>query len=177
MEEKNNIIIPSKWLKKYKLELDDYFIVNPNNIDKLKLGGHIKYMTYNGELKNGGFLLSIENKDIFSKLIFVVKSNIVYRLHFTRNFYLYKFPKDKTEEEKEKDNRIKEAIKEKERNKQKEEKEKERKKKEEAKERDRKKKEEERIKEKEERRRKKEIKREERKKEKEKMKEEKEKSI
>jgi len=86
----NDIVIPEKWLNKYKNELKDYIVLSPSNIDILKIGSHIKYITYKGELKNGGFLLKIESKDYFSKLTFTVKSNIIYRLHYTKNFYLIK---------------------------------------------------------------------------------------
>jgi hypothetical protein len=90
MSQNNEIKIPQKWITKYKNELIDYKIISPNNIGDVKLGDHIKYITYDGELKNGGFILKIENIEYFSKLVFIVKSNIVYRLHYTKNFYLYK---------------------------------------------------------------------------------------
>jgi hypothetical protein len=90
MSQNNTITIPKKWFDKYKNELINYSIISPDNLKDVKLGDHIKYMTYDGKLKNGGFILKIENIDYFSKLVFVVKSNIVYRLHFTKNFYLFK---------------------------------------------------------------------------------------
>jgi hypothetical protein len=90
MSQNNEIIIPKKWMDKYKNELINYSVITPNNLKNVKLGDHIKYMTYDGQLKNGGFILKIENDNYFSKLVFVVKSNIVYRLHYTKNFYLFK---------------------------------------------------------------------------------------
>jgi hypothetical protein len=90
MSQNNEIIIPKKWIDKYKNELINYSVITPNNLKDVKLGDHIKYMTYTGQLKNGGFILKIENDDYFSKLVFIVKSNIVYRLHYTKNFYLFK---------------------------------------------------------------------------------------
>jgi len=101
MSQNNEIKIPPKWITKYKNELIDYTIISPNNINDVKLGDHIKYITYTGELKNGGFILKIENVEYFSKLVFIVKSNIVYRLHYTKNFYVYKSkPAKKTETDK-----------------------------------------------------------------------------
>jgi len=90
MSQNNEIKLPLKWIDKYKNELINYSVISPINLKDVKLGDHIKYMTYDGQLKNGGFILKIENSDYFSKLVFIVKSNIVYRLHYTKNFYLFK---------------------------------------------------------------------------------------
>ena len=86
----NEIRIPEKWLTKYKKEIKDYVIISPDNINTITLGSHIKYITYDGVLKNGGFLIKLENNDRFDRLVFIVKSNIVYRLHYPKNFYMCK---------------------------------------------------------------------------------------
>ena len=74
-------------------ELNNYELITRNDLDKLKIGMHIKYIKkmYNLEtdkienkIYNGGFLINILNIDNPINLILIVKSNIIWKLHFIK---------------------------------------------------------------------------------------------
>lgn len=74
-------------------EENDYDYITRYDIDKLKLGMHIKYIK-NDKLYNGGFLVDIINPDNIVNLILILKSNIIWKLRFIK-FKIYAKSMDK----------------------------------------------------------------------------------
>lgn len=76
----------------YEGELEDYlFVKDKVAYDKIILGGYIRYINYNDELKWGGILLKkVINKD---KNIMVLANtlNKTYNVSFENNYVFYKF--------------------------------------------------------------------------------------
>lgn len=64
-------------------ENNDYDYISRYDINKLKLGMHIKYIK-NDKLYNGGFLVDIINPDNIVNLILVLKTNIIWKLRFIK---------------------------------------------------------------------------------------------
>jgi hypothetical protein len=82
--------------KKFTNELNKYTFINSiNELKKLKLGGYIRYVNINDELKWGGALCKI-NYDHTSMNNIIVISNIndgnktYYNVCFEKNFFFYR---------------------------------------------------------------------------------------
>lgn len=52
---------------KYEIELKDYKYINSKNIDDIKLGGYVRYIDLDDNLKWGGTVIKLINKDNLSK--------------------------------------------------------------------------------------------------------------
>lgn len=64
-------------------EDNNYNYISRYDIDKLKLGMHIKYIK-NDKLYNGGFLVDILNNDNIVNMVLILKSNIIWKLRFIK---------------------------------------------------------------------------------------------
>ena len=70
---------------KYSIELENYEYINKNKIDKLKIGGYIKYINSNDELLFGGALVKISSDYIYMK-----KDNIIIKINKFKNIIFYR---------------------------------------------------------------------------------------
>ena len=75
---------------KYKDELDEYKFIDGNNIQKMKEGNLIRYVNLKGELKWGGILVKIENKEKISKITLTLRNtkNKLWKVRFN-NYYIF----------------------------------------------------------------------------------------
>ena len=95
----NNNFIDSLFLKndydyitflknKYRYDLEDYIYID-TNINNMILGGYIKYITLNEELKWGGILIKIDNINKLTKMKLILKNNNkLWNIKF-KNFYIF----------------------------------------------------------------------------------------
>jgi hypothetical protein len=99
-----------KSLKSRFKELDDYEYVTIKDLPKIKLGGYIRCLTIDEELKWGGILIKINNLNNKDELEFVLKNTnnkswkisyysyyVFYKKQVTRNDMLKKFLLNKIE--------------------------------------------------------------------------------
>ena len=88
----NNEDIVSKLKKKYEIELNDYFYINSDNLDKMLVGGYIRYINVNEELKWGGILIKIIDKSKLTRMKLVLKNtnNNYWYMKFKNYFVFYK---------------------------------------------------------------------------------------
>ena len=80
-----------KWKEKYKKELEDYeFVYTSDELFQLKLGGYIRYINLNDELRWGGiYLKNFMNKD--RTMIVLANSNMkTFTISFDSNYVFYK---------------------------------------------------------------------------------------
>ena len=86
-----NIIIES-FEQKYQEELTDYIFIDYNDLlSKVKLGGYIRYVNLNGELRWGGVLLEIKDIETSdAKLMLKNTSNKIWQIKFSKNYVFYK---------------------------------------------------------------------------------------
>ena len=75
---------------KFDIELNDYFYINDKNLDQMKVGGYIRYVTINEELKWGGILIKIKDIKRLIKMKLVLKNstNNYWNIKF-KNFYIF----------------------------------------------------------------------------------------
>lgn len=89
----NNIENHYKYLyDKYEIELDGYFIINSKNLNKMKVGGYIRYVNINDELKWGGILVKIIDPKKITRMKLCMKntSNNYWNVKFKNNYIFYK---------------------------------------------------------------------------------------
>lgn len=95
----DNIITQNEWKKnkineftilkeKYKTELDKYSIIEKKDINKLKIGGYVRYINLNNELKWGGILIKKIKENNFNFLILKTNINII-KICFEKNIIFY----------------------------------------------------------------------------------------
>ncbi len=73
-------------INKYNIELENYEYIKKNNINNLKIGGYIKYITTNDELYFGGALVNITDEHIYMKKDYdIIKINKSKNIIFYRN--------------------------------------------------------------------------------------------
>ena len=70
---------------KYSIELENYEYINKNKINKLKIGGYIKYINSKDELLFGGALVKISSDYIYMK-----KDNIIIKINKFKNIIFYR---------------------------------------------------------------------------------------
>lgn len=80
---------------KFKVELEDYILVNYKEWDSIPLGSHIKFVDKNENLKSGGFLIKYVNNKKSEKCYYILKSNIIYKL-YVYYYWIYYKPKTKS---------------------------------------------------------------------------------
>jgi len=85
--------------KKYKDKLENYTYINHDNLHLLKLGGKIKYIDLNGNLKYGGILIKIVGEDMYTRLKFILKNLDNYVSVSYSNNYIFFEPKPKKEKQ------------------------------------------------------------------------------
>ena len=92
-----------------KISTDDklkkYNLISRHNINELEIGMHIKYIKnilnpltnqYEEKIMNGGFLIDIINPSQIVNMIFVLKTNIIWKLRFIK-FKIYGKKKEEFE--------------------------------------------------------------------------------
>lgn len=85
----NNKQFVNNLFTNYSNELEDYIHINGNNIDKMKLGGYVRYFTFDGELKFGGILIKIQDNKLNKMLLFLKNSsNAVWKIRY-KNFHIF----------------------------------------------------------------------------------------
>tara|TARA_A100001015_G_scaffold123358_1_gene136722 strand:- start:614 stop:1030 length:417 start_codon:yes stop_codon:yes gene_type:complete len=93
-EWKNNLKEKIKILKKkFKDELNEYdSVIGVKNLYKLKLGGYIRYVNFNNELRWGGILLKIYKDKVTDRNILVLGNSNFRRniLSYENNYIFYK---------------------------------------------------------------------------------------
>lgn len=75
---------------KYDIELNEYFYIDESNINEMKIGGYVRYINMNEELKWGGILINIKNKKKLTKMKLVLKNstNNYWNIKY-KNFYIF----------------------------------------------------------------------------------------
>lgn len=99
----NNLKYVCKLFKKYKSELEDFTYISCNSLNKLKLGGTLRYVNTNGEIRYGGLLVGMKGDELFETMKFLIrklsgkfmeisfeKNYIFFRPRRTKQFYLNK---------------------------------------------------------------------------------------
>ena len=85
----NNQVFISSLFTRYPEELEDYTHINGTNINLMKLGGYIRNITFDGELKFGGILIKIEKDKLQKMLLFLKNSNNnVWKIRY-KNFHIF----------------------------------------------------------------------------------------
>lgn len=77
---------------KYSVELNEYEYIESSNIKKLKLGGYIRYIDINEDIKWGGILIKINNINKLSKCVLSLKNtnNDIWKIKFIKYYIFYK---------------------------------------------------------------------------------------
>jgi hypothetical protein len=99
----NNLNYVCKLFKKYKTELEDFTYISSESLYKLKLGGTLRYVNINGDIRYGGLLVGIKGDESFETMKFLIrkvsgkfmevsfeKNYIFFRPRRTKQFYLNK---------------------------------------------------------------------------------------
>ena len=88
----------SKLYVQYEVQLKDYFYIN-DEIEKLKLGGYVRYINLNDELRFGGILIAILDKSELFKMKLVLKNttNNIWKISYINNYIFYKNHKTKND--------------------------------------------------------------------------------
>ena len=81
-----------KWRKKYTEELENYvFIPTKKDLEKyVKIGGYIRYINLNNELKWGGILLRVYQDKNNWKLFLKNTSNKKWNITWDNNYIFYR---------------------------------------------------------------------------------------
>ena len=76
--------------QKYEIELNEYIFINDKNIDEMIVGGYIRYVNMNDELKWGGILIKVKDEKKLTKMKLVLKNstNNYWNIKF-KNFYIF----------------------------------------------------------------------------------------
>lgn len=79
-------------INKYSKELEDYKYVNGKDIKKILVGGYIRYINLDGDLKFGGILIRKDNIKKISKTMLVLKNSKgkIWKVSYKRNYIFYK---------------------------------------------------------------------------------------
>jgi hypothetical protein len=79
-------------IKKYEKELEGYKFINGGDIKNILIGGYIRYINLEGELKYGGILIKKKDEDKISKTIFILKNTNkkVWKVSYKKNYIFYK---------------------------------------------------------------------------------------
>ena len=83
----------NKYIKTYSKELDKYdYIETIDDYNKIKLGGYIRYINFNGELKWGGFLIKkdINISNNFNIMTIANSHKQYIKVSFQNNHIFYK---------------------------------------------------------------------------------------
>jgi len=94
----NNEMSINNLYEKYKEQLKDYFYIN-DEIENLKLGGYVRYINLSEELRFGGILIAINEKDNLFKMRLVLKNttNNIWEISYINNYIFYKKHKTKND--------------------------------------------------------------------------------
>lgn len=92
LEEKKLQKTIEKFEQKYPEELNEYIHIDYNDLlSQVELGGYIRYVNLNGELRWGGVLIKIddiESRD--AKLLLMNTSRKFWQIKFSKNYVFYK---------------------------------------------------------------------------------------
>ena len=88
----NNLKHVCKLFKKYKAELEDFIYISINDFRKLKLGGSLRYVNPNGEIRFGGILVGVQGDESYETIRFVIRkqSGKFMQISFERNFIFFR---------------------------------------------------------------------------------------
>jgi hypothetical protein len=88
----NNNKYIKELIQKYKKELEGYKFINGGDVKNILIGGYIRYINLEGELKYGGILIKKNNEKKISKTIFVLKNTNgkVWKVSYKKNYIFYK---------------------------------------------------------------------------------------
>ena len=77
---------------KYEEELSEYIYIDYNDLlSKVQIGGYIRYINLNGELRWGGILIKIEDiESRDTKLLLMNTSRKFWEIKFSKNYVFYK---------------------------------------------------------------------------------------
>jgi hypothetical protein len=78
--------------QKYSEELSEYMYIDYSDLlSKVHVGGYIRYVNYNNELRWGGILLEIKDIDTRdAKLMLKNTSNNIWMIKFSKNYVFYR---------------------------------------------------------------------------------------
>ena len=81
-----------KFEQKYSEELNEYIYIDYSDLlSKVKIGGYIRYVNFNNELRWGGILLEIKDIDTRdAKLMLKNTTNNIWMIKFSKNYVFYK---------------------------------------------------------------------------------------
>jgi hypothetical protein len=81
-----------KFEQKYPEELSEYIYIDYNDLlSQVKLGGYIRYINLDGELRWGGVLIKIDNiESRDAKLLLMNTSRKFWEIKFSKNYIFYK---------------------------------------------------------------------------------------
>ena len=84
--------------KKYNNYLVDYVYIS-DDYENLKLGGYVRYVNLNEELRFGGILIAKENEDDIFKMKLILKNttNNTWKISLLHNYIFYKSHKTKND--------------------------------------------------------------------------------
>jgi len=92
LEEKKLQRTIEKFEQKYTEELNEYIHIDYNDLlSQVEIGGYIRYVNLNGELRWGGILIKIddiETRD--AKLLLMNTSRKFWQIKFSKNYVFYK---------------------------------------------------------------------------------------
>ncbi len=88
----NNLNYVCKLFKKYKSELEDFTYISSDSLNKLKLGGTLRYININGEIRYGGLLVGIKGDESYETMKFLIRkiSGKFMQISFERNFIFFR---------------------------------------------------------------------------------------
>ena len=69
----NNLKHVCNLFKKYKTELEDFTYISIEDFKKLKLGGTLRYVNTNGEIRFGGLLVGVQGDDVYETIRFIIR--------------------------------------------------------------------------------------------------------
>lgn len=77
---------------KYEEELSEYIYIDYNDLlSKVQIGGYIRYINLDGELRWGGILIKIEDiESRDTKLLLMNTSRKFWEIKFSKNYVFYK---------------------------------------------------------------------------------------
>ena len=81
----------NKWKEKYKKQLEDYnFVRNLDELYQVKIGGYIRYINLNEQLKWGGILLKVFKDNDRNLMVLGNKDFKRFIVSFEKNYIFYK---------------------------------------------------------------------------------------
>lgn len=77
-------------MKKFSVELEKYNYIAASDLNKMKLGGYVRYINFNNEIRWGGILIKIYTVDDLNYMTLLSSSMKRFNICFERNYIFYK---------------------------------------------------------------------------------------